>query len=98
MLEKTIERCIVKYAKEKGIISYKFASPANRSVPDRIFINEYGVIVFIEFKRPGKSLSKLQQFTYNKFKKRNCNIHIVDSIEQGQFLIDNGFMTKIHRP
>lgn len=91
MLEKTIERHIVTYAKNKGIISYKFSSPANRSVPDRIFINEYGVIVFIEFKSLGKSLSKLQQFTFNKLKARGCNIHIVDSIEQGQFLIDNGF-------
>lgn len=91
MLEKTIERCIVKYAKEKGIISYKFASPANRSVPDRIFINEHGIIVFIEFKNLGKSLSKLQQFTFKKLKDRGCNIHIVDSIEQGQFVIDNSF-------
>lgn len=91
MLEKTIERYIVKYAKEKGIISYKFASPANRSVPDRIFINNHGMIVFIEFKNTGKSLSKLQQFTFNKLKARGCNIHIVNSISQGQIIIDNIF-------
>jgi uncharacterized Rmd1/YagE family protein len=91
MLEKIIERHIVTYAEEKGIISYKFSSPANRSVPDRIFINEYGVIVFIEFKAKGKRLGKLQQLTFDKLKERGCNIYAVDSIEVGTFIIDNAF-------
>ena len=91
MLEKKIERHTVKYAKDKGILSYKFSSPSNRSVPDRIFINKYGIIVFVEFKQEGKSLRELQQSTYNKFKERNCNIHVVDSIEKGKIIIDKYF-------
>jgi hypothetical protein len=91
MLEKLIEKQVIKYAKEKGIISYKFVSPANRSVPDRIFINSFGIIVFIEFKAKNKSLQKLQQFTFNKLKDRCCNIHVVDSVEQGKFIIDHAF-------
>lgn len=91
MLEKTIERYIVKYAKDKGLLSYKFRSPSNRGVPDRIFITPYGLTIYIEFKQEGKSLSKLQQSTYNKFKERNCNIHVVDSIEKGKIIIDKYF-------
>lgn len=91
MLEKTIEKKIVKYAKDKGIISYKFLSPSNRSVPDRIFINSFGIIVFIEFKAKNKPLQKLQQFTFNKLRDRSCNIYIADSVEQGEFIIDHAF-------
>lgn len=89
MLEKIIERNIVTYAKDKGIKSYKFSSPANRSVPDRIFIYPCGTIIFVEFKSKGKQLSKLQQFTFDKFKEMSCNIYIIDSVENGKFVIDH---------
>ena len=54
MLEKEIEAKVVAYAKTKNYIVYKFASPSNRSVPDRIFITPNGKVKFIEFKRKGK--------------------------------------------
>ena len=50
MLEKQIESKVVKKAKELGFLTYKFSSPSNRGVPDRIFISPYGEVFFIEFK------------------------------------------------
>ncbi len=89
MLEKTIERHIAKYAKNKGIITYKFSSPAKRSVPDRIFIAPpNGNIIFIEFKQKNRSLSKLQSFTFNLLLKSGCKVYLVDSIESGKKIID----------
>jgi hypothetical protein len=91
MLEKDIERQIVKYAKDKDILSYKFSSPSNKSVPDRVFIDLKGTILFIEFKRKDKPLQKLQQFTFNKLKNRCCNIYLIDSVEKGKWVIDYVF-------
>ena len=53
MLEKDIERAVCDYAKAKGMLVYKFTSPARSAVPDRLLISRTGLIVFIEFKRPG---------------------------------------------
>ena len=54
MKEKDIESVVCNYAKTKGCLVYKFASPAHRSVPDRMFIAPHGKVFFIEFKAPGK--------------------------------------------
>ena len=60
MLEKDIEAKAVATARAEGWFSRKFSSPANRGVPDRLFIKD-GVTVFIEFKREGKHATPLQQ-------------------------------------
>ena len=38
MLEKQIESKVCDYAKSKGVLAYKFTSPARAAVPDRLFI------------------------------------------------------------
>ena len=59
MLERLIERKLVAWAKKKGVLTYKFSSPANRGVPDRIFMRD-GLILFLELKAEGKKPTKLQ--------------------------------------
>lgn len=60
MLEKQIEAKAVKFCHENGILTYKFVSPNNRGVPDRIFLKDRKVL-FIEFKAPGKVPTELQK-------------------------------------
>jgi hypothetical protein len=88
MLEKVIENKISQYAKDNGMLSYKFKSPSAKGVPDRIFINNEGVTIYIEFKQKGKVMGKLQGHVCDMFKKHNCNIYVVDSIEAGKLIID----------
>lgn len=59
-LEKKLEKRCTDVAKANGWWSRKFSSPANRGVPDRIFIKD-GNVVFIEFKAPGNVPTKLQR-------------------------------------
>ena len=59
-LEKSIEGAAARYARSVGVLTYKFSSPAQRGVPDRIFIGPMGTI-FMEFKRPGGKPTALQQ-------------------------------------
>lgn len=59
-LEKDIEKDCVQYAKRRGAASYKFVSPSNRGVPDRVFVWQ-GVTFFTEFKRLGAKPTKLQR-------------------------------------
>ena len=59
MLEKTVERYFVKKVKELGFKAYKFKSPNNRGVSDRIVIADKKVW-FVELKRPDGRVSELQ--------------------------------------
>ena len=58
--EADIEKKIVKFCREHGIYTRKFASPANRGVPDRIFCKN-GKVLFLELKRPGNKPTALQE-------------------------------------
>lgn len=87
MLEKDLEKKIVKLAKELGYITFKFISPSNRGVPDRIFINSYGYIFFMEFKSPTGKLSKSQENIFNKLKLRHVDIYVVYEYEIAKIIL-----------
>jgi Holliday junction resolvase len=83
MLEKQIEGKIVKKAKELGFLTYKFSSPSNRGIPDRIFIAKSGKIFFIEFKSSKGKLSKLQEHTINKLIEYYIDVYVINNVDHG---------------
>lgn len=87
MLEKTIEANVCKYAKKEGWLVFKFTSPSNRGVPDRMFIR-YGVVFFIEFKATGKKPSKLQEKRFAQIRRDRVPVWVVDNVEDGRAAID----------
>lgn len=58
--ERDVEEKVVRYAKSRGCLIYKFSSPSHRGVCDRIIIGPKGVL-FLELKRPGEKPTALQQ-------------------------------------
>lgn len=86
MLEKTIEKAVVDYAKKKGFLSYKWASPSNRGVHDRIFFKSCFVFT-IEFKAPGKKPTKLQKRVADELNKQSISTFYVDNIAEGKKII-----------
>ncbi|WP_218033823.1 VRR-NUC domain-containing protein [Brevibacillus parabrevis] len=58
--ERDIEQYLVKRAKAAGGRAYKFVSPGNNGVPDRIVLLPGGRIAFAELKAPGKKPTPLQ--------------------------------------
>ncbi len=80
ILERDIEAKAVKWAKANGWLTYKFVSPSQRGVPDRIFIKA-GHVVFIEFKAPGKKPTPLQAQTIRKLKDAGCEVWVCDNVE-----------------
>ncbi len=65
MLESNVEEPVVKYAKSKGMVIFKLDFATNAGWPDRLFLTKDGAHFFIEFKRPGKTLRKLQNHRKN---------------------------------
>lgn len=86
-LEKQLEAKIVKYAKSKGCLSYKFTSPSQAGVPDRLFVYG-GNVLFLEIKRSGKTPTKLQEFHLRKLKQAGVLADWVDNLEDAKICID----------
>ena len=61
MLEKNIEAHLVKSVRRIGGVAYKFVSPAQRGVADRVVCLPDGSTWFIELKTEGGRLSPLQK-------------------------------------
>lgn len=88
MKEKQIESKIVKKAKELGFLTYKFSSPSNRGVPDRMFISPHGEVFFIEFKSGKGKVTKLQEKVIKDISEYGVGVFIINSVEVGlQILI-----------
>ena len=88
MEEQAIERYLTNKVNQLGGKSFKFVSPGNAGVPDRIVIIPGGHIFFIELKAPGKKPRKLQQVVIKQLKQLGCNVLTIDSKEQVNRFID----------
>ena len=53
ILEKDIEKRLVREVKKLGGLCLKWVSPGNSGVPDRIVLMPGGKAIFVELKRPG---------------------------------------------
>jgi hypothetical protein len=83
-LEKDIEAKVVDHAKSLGILCYKFTSPSRRSVPDRMFITNSGVVFFIEFKRAGATPTAAQEVEIKKIRATGVTVYVADTVESGK--------------
>lgn len=76
-----VENYLVKKAKEKGFLCFKFTSPGTRGVPDRIVIGN-GKTVFIETKSKTGTPSELQKIRIRQLKEHGAEVYIASSREQ----------------
>lgn len=83
MLESEIEKICCKWALSEGWISYKFVSPSKRGVPDRMFLRD-GKTVFVEFKRPGGIVSKIQEREIEKLRAQSFKVFVITSLRSMQ--------------
>lgn len=88
-LERDIERQVVAYAKSKGVLCYKFSSPGNRGVPDRILIGPTGRIWFLELKREGQKPTALQLHVIDTLRKQGAHAGWVNDLGVAKSVIDH---------
>lgn len=81
MLEKEVEKYLVREVKKIGGVSFKFISPGNAGVPDRIVILPMGKVVFVELKTDKGKLSKLQTAQIRKISELGAEVKVLYGIE-----------------
>lgn len=79
MKENTIEVYLRDRVKTLGGKAYKFVSPGNAGVPDRIVLFPGGMIAFVELKAPGKKPTALQEVQQKKISSMGFKVFTLDS-------------------
>ena len=91
MKESQIEARLVKMVRERGGLCYKFVSPANPGVPDRLVITPDGRVVFVELKTEVGRLAKIQHWQIEEMKARGADVRIVKGIDQAKTFVQEVF-------
>lgn len=88
MLEKEIEKYLNDNIKKFGGRSYKFISPGQSGVPDRIVFLPGGKIYFVELKRKKGSPSALQKLQHKRFKELGHEVYLLYGLDDVKRFID----------
>lgn len=76
--EGIIETYLKTQAEKQGFLCMKFVSPGTSGVPDRVLIG-HGHTVFIETKRTGGTLRKLQEKVTENMTKHGAIVYVIDN-------------------
>lgn len=91
MKESQIEKSLVKRVKDCGGLCYKFVSPMNPGVPDRIIITPEGRTVFVELKTEVGRLANIQRYQIEEMRKRGADVRVAKGIEAVKDLVKEIF-------
>ena len=91
MIESKIEKRFKDQVRRRGGKAFKFISPGEAGMPDRIVILPGGVVVFAELKAPGKDLRPLQEFQVKQLRQMGVKVFKIDSEEAIQDFIREVF-------
>lgn len=92
MREKDIEKVLVAEVKKLGGRAYKWTSPGNDGVPDRIVIFPGRAPVFVELKTDTGKLSALQKVQIGRLRELGQKVYVAYGINGvSQFFQDEGY-------
>mgnify|MGYP004702544923 CR=1 FL=1 len=77
MKESYIEGYLVRKVREQGGLCYKFTSPGNPGVPDRLIITPGGRVIFVELKTDVGRLAKIQKWQRSEMEKRGADCRVL---------------------
>lgn len=82
MRESSVEARLVKLVRARGGLCFKFVSPGNPGVPDRIVITPEGRTVYVELKTEVGRLSAIQKWQHEELRKRGAEVRTLKGLAQ----------------
>lgn len=82
MREREVEEKFRDAVRRAGGKAYKFTSPGNDGVPDRLVVMPGGHIGFVEVKAPGKHPTPLQDMRIRELEALGCRVLVLDRPEK----------------
>lgn len=101
--ESTVETALRRAAEDRGLVCWKFTTPAVAGVPDRILLGHHSltgkpVTVFIEVKRPGGRLRALQRARIDQMVAAGALVAVVDGHQPHDDILDEFFGPRTDNP
>ena len=87
MLERDIEKKLSALVRARGGLCYKFVSPGNDGVPDRIIITPKGQVWFVELKTEAGRLSRRQKYHIERLRSHYCSVLVTHGWEETERLV-----------
>lgn len=75
--EATVERSFCNRLRKAGCLVYKFVSPGNDGVPDRIVITPRGRVIFVELKTERGKLSDIQKYQIGRIRDHGQDVRVL---------------------
>lgn len=82
MKESAIEAKLVRMVKDLGGLCFKFVSPGNPGVPDRVILLPGGRVVFAELKTEAGRLASIQKWQLDEMRKRGADVRVLRGLDQ----------------
>lgn len=98
MKESTIEARLVREVKKRGGLCYKFTSPGNPGVPDRIILLPGGRTVYAELKTEIGRLAKIQQWQIQQMRERGADVRVLKGLDQVLAFLEEVDANEVHTP
>lgn len=76
-MEKDIEKWLGDQVTNMGCLYYKFVSPGNRGVPDRIIVIPPGFTMFVELKTDKGRTSAIQDIQIKRLQRAGAHVRVV---------------------
>jgi len=92
--ERDIEQRLVREVRKRGGEVFKWVSPGNAGVPDRIVMLPGGGLIFVELKRDGEKPSPVQKAQIRRMQKLGQDVRVVTGMDElEEFLRDEVYAT-----
>lgn len=88
MKESQIEAKLVRMVRDRGGLCYKFVSPGNPGVPDRIVITPDGRSVYVELKTEVGHLAAIQQWQQREMQKRGLDVRVLKGLPEVKAFVE----------
>jgi Holliday junction resolvase len=85
-LERDLQDAAVRWARSRGWFARRYKGPGRRSHPDYLFIRR-AIVLWIEFKLPGKEPTGLQWREIREMTAHGANVVWLDSLEDFQAVL-----------
>ena len=96
MKESAIEARLVREVKKRGGLCYKFTSPGNPGVPDRIVILPGGTTIYVELKTEIGRLAKIQKWQIEELRKRGVDVRVLKGMDQVMNFLEEVMPNEVH--
>ena len=88
MRERDIEKWLRHQIESMGGLGFKFSSPGNDGVPDRLAVLPGGAIYFIELKTDRGRLTPIQRWQQDRLRQLGVNVAVIKGMDEAAEFIE----------